>query len=92
MSNMFKTFAIGSLAALAAAMAVQSPAQAADPVVGYYAQPALRVHRERPRVVRTTYIHREPLDCQLLKITDQTVDPAHVTFVKHCFPPVFDRP
>ncbi len=87
MSNLLKTFSIISLAGLAAGLVVQSPAQAADPVVGYHAQPAVRVHRERPRVVRTTYIHREPLDCQVLKISD----PHGTYFVKHCFPPVFDR-
>ncbi|RWX78676.1 hypothetical protein EPK99_08765 [Neorhizobium lilium] len=87
MSVSFKKMSLIAFAALAGAAAVQAPVQAADPVVGYYAQPAVRVHRERPRVIRTTYIHREPLDCQTLKITE----PDHTKFVKHCFPPVFDR-
>jgi hypothetical protein len=87
MSVSLKRKSLIAFMALAGAWSSQSTAQAADPVVGYYERPAVRVHRERPRVIRTTYVHREVLDCQTLKISE----PDETKFVKHCFPPIFDR-
>lgn len=81
MRIMLKRMSILSLAVLGAATA----GQAADLVVGSYAQPAVRVHRERPLVVRTTYVRHEPLDCQLLKISD----PHGAYLVRKCFRPLF---
>ena len=75
-----------ALASLVSVLAFQVPAQAADPVRGYYAEPAHRVYveRERPRVVRTTYVHRVARECETLKVTEPNV----VKYVDVCFKPL----
>jgi len=74
------------LASLVAVLAAQVPAQAADPVRGYYAERPHRVyvHRERQRVIRTTYVPRVARDCQTLKVTEPDV----VKYVDVCFKPL----
>ncbi len=74
------------LASVVTAFAACAPAQAADPVRGYYAEPAHRVYvqRERPRVVRTTYVHRVARECETLKVTEPNV----VKYVDVCFKPL----
>ena len=75
-----------ALASLVSVLAFQVPAQAADSVRGYYAEPAHRVYvqRERPRVVRTTYVHRVARECETLKVTEPNV----VKYVDVCFKPL----
>ncbi|WP_117193608.1 hypothetical protein [Rhizobium terrae] len=68
--------------ATAAALSGQSVARAADLMEGYHSQRAA-IYRERPRVVRTTYIRREVQECQTLKIREY----GYKKFVDVCFRP-----
>jgi hypothetical protein len=70
-------------AAFAAVACFQAPAQSADLVGGYYS-PSAKTYREA-RAVRTTYVHREVRDCQLLRITE----PGGSRLVEICFKPIF---
>ncbi|MBW6423070.1 hypothetical protein KX729_16550 [Rhizobium sp. XQZ8] len=75
-----------ALGGVTAILAFQAPAQAADPVRGYYAERPHRVYvqRERPRVIRTTYVRRVVRECQTLKVTEPNI----VKFVDVCFKPL----
>jgi hypothetical protein len=75
-----------ALASLVSVLAFQAPAQAADPVRGYYAERPHRVYvqRERPRAIRTTYVRHVVRECQTLKVTEPNV----VKYVDVCFKPL----
>ena len=67
------------LLSMVATAASQQSAGAADLPESY---------RERPRVVRTTYISRQNLECSLLRVTEQ--DGSRI--VRVCYPPLDLRP